>query len=305
MKTLPPGLADHIDQETTTLAWCWKLVRVDGTVMGFTDHDRDLSFDSVTFEAASGFTATEIASSLGLAVDNLEVEGALSAAALTEADLAAGRYDGAAVEIWRVNWADPGSGSGAGAYPQRLLMHKGSLGEVSRGELAFTAELRGLAHALQQISGRTYQRLCDADVGDARCGVNLNTAEFKGSGTVDAVSDDRILTVSGLGAFEANWFRFGKLTWTSGNNSGLIGEVKAHSKGASVVLSLWQRAPKAVQVGDTFEVTAGCDKTFETCKAKFDNVVNFRGFPHMPGNDRAFSYVVKESGEHDGGSFFN
>jgi len=296
MKTLPPGLQAHLDTGATTLAWCWKVARGDGTILGFTDHDRDLVFDGVTFAAATGFTASEVVSSLGLSVDNLEVEGALAAAAITEADLAAGAYDGATVELWRVNWTDAS---------QRVLMRKGTLGEVSRGELAFTAELRGLAHALQQATGRTYQRLCDADLGDARCGVDVEAPGFKGAGTVDAVSDDRILTVSGLGGFDSNWFRFGKLLWTSGSNAGRIAEVKAHAKASTVTLTLWQRAASAVETGDGFTVTAGCDKTLATCKAKFDNVANFRGFPHMPGNDRAFAYVVGESGENDGGSFFN
>jgi uncharacterized phage protein (TIGR02218 family) len=297
VKTLPTGLQAHLDSGATTLTWCWKVIRTDSTVMGFTDHDLDLAFDGVTFAAATGFTASEVASSLGLAIDNLDVEGALDAVAITEADLAAGIYDGASVELWRVNWAD---------VSQRVLMRKGTLGEVTRGEIAFTAELRGLAHELQQTLGRTYQRQCDADLGDARCGVDLGAAAFKGTGTVDAVSDDRVLTVSGLSAFDNNWFLFGKLTWISGANAGRIAEVKAHSKSsASATLTLWQRAPKAVEAGDTFIVSAGCDKTLRTCKVKFDNIVNFRGFPHMPGNDRTFAYVVNETGENDGGSFFN
>lgn len=296
MKTFPPGLQDHLDAGATTLAWCWKVERRDGIVLGFTDHDLDLSFDDVTFAAATGFTASEVVSSLGLAVDNLEVEGALAAAAITEADLAAGLYDGATVELWRVNWADAA---------QRVLMRKGALGEVSRGELAFTAELRGLAHALQQATGRTYQRLCDADLGDGRCGINADAPEFKGTGSVNSVSDDRILAVSGLSGFADNWFRFGKLAWTSGVNAGRIAEVKGHAKGSMVTLTLWQRAPSPVEPGDDFTVTAGCDKTLTTCRARFDNIANFRGFPHMPGNDRAFAYVVGESGENDGGSFFN
>lgn len=296
MKTFPPGLQDHLDAGATTLAWCWKVERRDGVVLGFTDHDLDLSFDGVSFAAATGFTASEVVSSLGLAIDNLEVEGALAAAAITEADLAAGLYDGATVELWRVNWADTA---------QRVLMRKGALGEVSRGELAFTAELRGLAHALQQATGRTYQRLCDADLGDNRCGINVDAPEFKGTGSVDTASDDRILVVSGLSGFADNWFRFGKLAWTSGANAGRIAEVKGHTKGSTVTLTLWQRAPSPVEPGDGFTVTAGCDKTLTACRAKFDNIANFRGFPHMPGNDRAFAYVVGESGENDGGSFFN
>jgi uncharacterized phage protein (TIGR02218 family) len=297
VKTLPTGLQAHLDSGVTTLAWCWKLERRDGAVLGFTDHDRNLDFDGVTFAAATGFTASEVVSSLGLAIDNLEVQGALAAAVIAEDDLAAGIYDGASVELWRVNWADT---------DQRVLMRKGTLGEVTRGELAFTAELRGLAHALHQTVGRTFQRLCDADLGDTRCGVDLDAAQFKGAGIVDGVADDRVLTVSGLGAFDSNWFRFGRLAWTSGANAGRLAEVKGHGRSsASTTLTLWQRAPKPVEAGDTFTVTAGCDKTLDTCKARFDNIENFRGFPHMPGNDRAFAYVVGESGENDGGSFFN
>ena len=106
MKALPPGLQSHLATGATTLAWCWRVTRNDGTAFGFTDHDRDLAFDGTTFEAATGFTASEIKDALGLSVDNLEVSSALKSDRLNEDDLAAGLYDDAAVEIWRANWAD-------------------------------------------------------------------------------------------------------------------------------------------------------------------------------------------------------
>lgn len=296
MKTVSSALAAHLAGPVTTLCWCWKVSRTDGVVLGFTDHDRPISFGGTTYEAASGFAATEIASSLGLSVDNLDVEGALSSAAITEADIRAGRYDGAAIAVWRVNWAKPG---------QRLLMRSGVIGEVTRGELAFTAELRGLAHALDQTVGRTYQRTCDAVVGDHRCSVDLDAAAYRGSAAVTAVRDNRLVSTGGLDAYDDGWFRYGRLTWTSGANAGAAAEIRAHRRTADgAALTLWQRAPLPIAAGDAFTVTAGCDKTIGTCKAKFDNVPNFRGFPHMPGNDRAFSYVVGQTGENDGGSFF-
>jgi uncharacterized phage protein (TIGR02218 family) len=141
MKILPTALQAHLDTGTTTLAWCWRITRADDAGFGFTDHDRDLAFDGTVFEAATGFTASEIKDALGLAVDNLEVSSALRSDRLNEDDLAAGLYDDAAVEIWRVNWADTDS---------RVLMRSGSLGEVRRSGAAFTAEVRGLAHYLQQ-----------------------------------------------------------------------------------------------------------------------------------------------------------
>jgi len=117
MRNLPQGLQEHLNGGATTLCWCWKLIDNGGRILGFTDHDQSLEFDGVAFEASSGFTGTEIQSSLGLNVDNLDVKGALSSGRLTEMDLEAGRYDNATVEIWLVNWRDMG---------QRLLMRKGT-----------------------------------------------------------------------------------------------------------------------------------------------------------------------------------
>ncbi|HAC59370.1 MAG TPA: beta tubulin, partial [Rhodobiaceae bacterium] len=170
MKNLSPEFAAHVASGTTTLAWCWKLTRRDGATLGFTEHDRDLAFGGVTYEAAGGFTASALESTGGLNVDNLDVTGALSSARLDEGDLAAGLYDNAEIEIWRVNWQDVSG---------RVLMRKGNLGEVSRSGAGFTAELRGLAHRLNQPVGRLYQYGCDADFCDARCGLDASdwTAE--------------------------------------------------------------------------------------------------------------------------------
>jgi uncharacterized phage protein (TIGR02218 family) len=276
MKTLPPALAAHLESAATTLCWCWRLARRDGVTTGYTDHDKPLTFDGTTFEAASGFTASDIKDGVGLSVDNLDVSGALSSSTLTDSDLAAGRYDDAKIEIFRVNWQDTS---------QRVLMRSGSLGEVKRTGTAFTAEVRGLAHYLQQTKGRLFQFTCDADLGDARCGINLNLAAYKGSGAITATQSARRFTVSGLAGFAHDFFSRGLLTFTSGPSAGLKIEVKAHAKTGSVVtIELWADAEGLPAVGNAFTVTAGCDKHFETCKAKFSNSINFRGFPHMPGN---------------------
>jgi uncharacterized phage protein (TIGR02218 family) len=279
----------HLDSGATTLCHCWKVTRTGAAAMGFTDHDRPLTFDGLTFEAASGFEATALESGLGLSVPNQDIAGALSSAAITEDDLAAGRYDGAGVEIWRVNWAD---------VTQRLLIAKGEIGEVRRDAMGFTAELRGIAHRLNAAQGRHYQFACDADVGDARCKVDLNATAFKGAGSVTAAANSRELSASGLGAFADGWFAGGRLVWTSGANAGLSQTVKSHIGAA---LTLWEAMPFAIAAGDGFTVTAGCDKRFATCKAKFANGLNFRGSPLMPGND----WIVaspRDGERHDGGS---
>jgi uncharacterized phage protein (TIGR02218 family) len=277
MKEIDPGLAAHLATGATTLAWCWRLTRKDGASQGFTDHDRDVAFDGTTFEAAAGFTASEIKDALGLSVGNLEVSGALSSAHLAEGDLAAGLYDDAKIEIWRVNWQAP---------HQRVLMRSGSLGEVKRAGLAFSAEVRGLAHYLNQPKGRLFQYTCDADLGDTRCGVALSSSIHKGTGAIGAVIDARRFTATGLAGFASGWFTRGLVRFTSGAANGQRAEVREHRlSGAIATLDLWVPARLPLTAGQTFEVTAGCDKHLATCRGKFGNAVNFRGFPHMPGND--------------------
>lgn len=164
-------------------------------------------------------------------------------------------------------------------------MRSGSIGEVRRSGTSFAAELRGLAHYLQQPKGRLLQLTCDADLGDARCKVDLSSPAYRGAGTVISAASARRFTVSGLGGFASGFFARGLLTFTSGASDGLKIEVKSHAKLAGAdAIELWTDAEGIPAVGDHFSVTAGCDKRVETCKARFANVINFRGFPSMPGN---------------------
>lgn len=277
MKQLPAGLAAHVAAGVTTLCWCWRLTRRDGTRLGFTDHDRELAFDGTTFEADAGFTASELRDAVGLSVDNLEVESALTSNRLEEPDILAGLYDDARVEIFRVNWQNPSD---------RVLMRAGSLGEVRRSGAAFSAEVRGIAHYLQQPSGRLYQFTCDADVGDANCSVDLSSAQFRSSAAISTIVLPRRFEVSGLGLYAPDWFTRGLLQFRSGANSGRSFEIKRHDQtSGGVEIELWQEPVLAVSIGDTLSVAAGCDKHPGTCAAKFSNIANYRGFPHMPGND--------------------
>jgi uncharacterized phage protein (TIGR02218 family) len=206
--------------------------------------------------------------------------------------LAAGKYDNAEVILYWVNWQE---------VTQRITIARGNVGEVKRHETAFTAEFRSMAALLNQRTGRTYQRYCDATLGDARCKIDLTSSTYKGTGTITSASG-RSLVVSGLGAYAAGWFVYGVLTFTSGNNNGQKFEVKGHSAGS---LTLWTLPPKPVLNGDTFSITAGCSQDSSTCKTKFNNIVNFQGFPFIPGNDVIQNYPVNGEGGLDGGSLFS
>lgn len=277
MKVLGDELRSHLQSGATTLCWCWRLTRRDGTKFGFTDHDRDLTFDDTLFEASSGFNASEIREQVGLSVDNLDVTGALTSDLLSETALSSGDFDDARIEIFRVNWQDPS---------QRVLSRTGSLGEVNRTGTSFTAEVRGLAHYLQQPTGRLFQHTCDADLGDARCDVDLSSSPYRGFGTIASITDPRRLIVDGLDDFPIGWFIRGILSFETGANAGRAMEIKNHTaRGDAIEIELWQPMGEPIAVGDTVITTAGCDKRIETCAARFANAVNFRGFPHMPGND--------------------
>jgi uncharacterized phage protein (TIGR02218 family) len=291
MKTLSPAFQAHLDSGTTTLASCWRITRGDGVSFGFTDHDRLLSFDGTDFEPESGLTASEIRSGSDLAVDAQDAEGVLSSDRISETDILDGRWDNAAVDLWRVNWADTG---------QRVLMRRGAIGQIRRGRLAFVAEVRSLAHVLGQSVGRTFQASCDAALGDNRCGVDLEDEAFKGTGIVTAASGDRGFTASGLGDFNAGWFSHGILDWTGGASAGRRAEVAGHAReGVIVTVTLLEAPVHAITPGDAFTIRAGCDKRLATCAAKFGNVANFRGFPHIPGADAVIRYATRDGG-HEG-----
>jgi uncharacterized phage protein (TIGR02218 family) len=295
MRSLSPELAAHLAGEATTLCRCWSLTRRDGRVLGFTDHDRDLAFDGITFLARTGLEAAEASAELGFATGGGEVLGALVSNGLSEEDLSRGLYDDAAVSLWLVNWAEPG---------QRALLETGFVGEVTRSDSRFSAEIRGLGKAFDEERGQLYLASCSADLGDARCGAALASH----AASIAAMDGLLFLTAPALSGHGDGYFTGGRLVFTSGGNSGFSTEVKSHrADGGAVTLQLWQQAPRPLAPGDGFTVSPGCDKSFATCRSRFANGANFRGFPHLPGND----YILggagtggPAEGPFDGGSLF-
>ena len=291
MKSLSPALQAHLDDGTTTLCWCWRISRSDGVTLGFTDHDLMLAFDGTDFEPESGFAASEVRSGSDLSVDAQDAEGVLSSDRITETDIIDGRWDNAAVELWRVNWADTS---------QRVLLRRGAVGHIRRGRMAFVAEVRSLAHVLGQTVGRTFQASCDAALGDSRCGIDLENAAYKSSGVVTDLLRDRAFLASGLSGFAAGWFTSGTLTWTTGASVGRITEVLGHGLTDAIAsLTLLEAPVRSIAEGDSFIARAGCDKRIATCGAKFANTVNFRGFPNIPGQDAVLRYASR-GGSNDG-----
>jgi uncharacterized phage protein (TIGR02218 family) len=272
MKSVSASLQGHLNGETLNMATCWKLTRKDGVVQGFTDHDNDLLVDSVNYIAQSGFTPTAVSASSTLSVDNLDVQGMLDAETISEEAVMAGEYDFAEIEIFQVNYADPAAG--------RLMLRRGWLGEITLRNAQFVAEIRGLTQKLSQQLGQLYAPACRAQLGDEACGVSLSGHRV--TGTIDSVSSATVLVDSARNEGNGH-FAGGNIRFTSGSNNGLSMEVKAFEQER---FTLALPMPYAVEAGDAYEAVAGCDKNFATCVARFDNAVNFRGEPHVPGLDR-------------------
>lgn len=293
MSPLPQALRDHLAGTVTSVCHCWRLMRRDGIVTRHTDHDATLVVAGESYAPLSGFNATEVRDSLGMSIDIAEVEGALSSSEITEEDIFAGRYDGATLETLLVNWRDTG---------EHAVIRLAVVGAIKRVDGRFVAELQSQASALDLRQGRVLRRTCDAELGDARCGMNIAVPLYTGSGTVVAASVNGAMIVDGINDYGNGWFTQGILTWSSGAQAGRSMRVTSHQIiTIGVSLTLWSDSGFVPEAGDGFTVTAGCDKRFETCKWKFDNRLRFRGFPHMPGNDAAYAYVT-EGVVFDGGA---
>lgn len=294
MKEVPPALADALAGPATTLATCWRLARRDGTVLGFTDHDRVLAFDGTAFRPELGFEASATTLEPDFASGSSEATGILASGRITEADLSAGLWDGARVEIFLVNWQDTDA---------RMLLRRAIVGEVSRAGNAFRAELRGLAHLLDQPQGRVFSHLCDADLGDTRCALDLAGGGFRLSGTVATADGADRLRLAGIAGPDADWFAGGTLEMLDGPLAGARGEIVSDRIEDGVRrIGLIAPLPGVPQAGAGVRLSPGCDKRFATCREKFGNGANFQGFPHMPGADRALAYPERGAAENDGGT---
>jgi uncharacterized phage protein (TIGR02218 family) len=284
MKNIPDGLNQHLAGEATTLCRCWKMTCRDGSTIGFTDHDRNIRFDDLVYEANSGVDGSEIEQTLGFARDNQEITGALTSGRLGIADIRAGRFDAAQVEIWMVNWINP---------EQRFLDRSFALGGITEEDGRFRAELCGASAGFSQIRGRRFQRACDADLGDTRCGIDLDIADYWCEAEILALLSELVVVIDGAQGFESGWFRSGKACFLDGSNKNIFVGIAEHIvQDTQVKLHLWSPAPHALSIGTKMHLTVGCNKSFSQCRDRFGNEKRFCGFPHIPGNDFLLGHAI-------------
>ncbi len=286
-------LISHLKTGTTTTCHTWQVTRKDGRAFGFTDHDLDLEFEGTLFKANSGLTGGALQQTTGLAVDNAEVIGSLSDAAVSETDLLAGRFDGAEVVTWLVNWQNT---------DQRMIRFRGTFGEIHLANGSFRVELRGLSEALNQSRGSVYHATCSAVLGDQKCRVDLSQPTFMLETAIKKTGKKGEYFLPSQPGFPNRWFEWGRARVVSGLAEGLTAVVKFDQEaGGFRKIELIVDFDLVPEVGDLVLLQAGCDKQATTCRTKFNNFLNFRGFPHIPSSDWIASYPVSTQ-KNDGGS---
>ena len=278
-RTISVALQAHLESEVTTVALCWMIKRRDAVVTAFTDHDESIVYDGVTYTPLESGSPSNYRQNSGLATNNIDMEMSFASTSSLDEHLRAGLYDYAEVWTFRINWADTSMGIIKLAY--------GRLGEVEIRDNLARIEMRSLTQLLAVPIGRIYTPECDATLGDTRCNVVMTT--FTKTGTVGTVTSNKVFVLAGAAAGQAaNYYDYGKITFSSGLNSGITLQIESYVAATNIV-TLYEPMPFTVVAGDTFTAYAGCDRRFATCKDRFSNKDNFRGFPHIPGMDKALT----------------
>lgn len=289
MRTISANLQAHLEGELTTLAMCWRILRTDGVEKCWTDHDEEIVYDGDTYTPIESGQPSNYRQQASMAPASQDVLMAFASGSGTDTDLRAGLYDYAKVWSFLINWADPSMGI--------VKLAAGRLGEVEIRDNLARIELRSLCQLLATTIGRIYTPECDADLGDARCGVAM--AGYTHTGAVGTVTDRRQFTISGAAAGKAgDYYNYGKIVFSSGACDGIALQVEDYN-GTNDTITLIEPLPFDPANGDTFTLYAGCDRRLSTCSTRFSNVANFRGFPDIPGMDQALTVPANQQWTED------
>lgn len=284
MRSIPAPVLTKIQEGLTTLACCWTLTRRDGQVFRFTSHHLPIVVGGHTFEANSAIVPSTMKATHDTAMDNLSVEGIIRSDGIKALDILAGRYNHASIEFALVDYLLPEEGL--------FCQEFGSIGEVELKGPMFEVELRltiqKMSRPITEVTSIDCRamRFCDS-----RC--RLNVLDYTFAGTVTSVVSTEhtlVSTTTAIASKALGYFANGELKWLTGQNAGIVCDIKQSDAGQ---IELQKRLVYPIAVGDQFEAIAGCDRRLETCRDKFNNVINFVGEPHIPGVDFLKRTVVQ------------
>lgn len=282
MITLSPQIENLIKlRQTLYLASCWEILRTDSVAFRYTDHDQSILLSGNTYTPNGALRSSARQKQAGLRKANIEIVGVIDADEIDHQDLVAGRFRDAQVTEYLVDHRHPWVGP--------LMQARFWVGDLQYDHERWTAELTGIASFLDKPIGSVFGRTCRHTLGDAGCTVDIDAHTYH-------LSDKPVLEITGVNQFRLNQpgpvpngtWTFGHLVWKTGNNAGLTSEIKTHlnSGGPNNWITLGIPTPWAIEVGDTFDIWPGCNKTLNECVTKFNNLTYFGGFVTLPGSDK-------------------
>lgn len=275
MRTASAPLKAILAAEVTRLTRLFEVTKTDGTILYFTDFDQDITFDGNVYRADIGFSSSAIVVAAGLGTQGVELEMFKSADGVSEEDVRNSLYDRAACVVYFIDRSK---------QDEVITAFGGTFGESKIKKQTISFQVNSLLNDNRDIATEVYSSTCRADLGDDRCTVDIEALKDTGTTSDESGSwnpNRSVLESTGLTA-ATDYFNFGVVRFTSGDNNGFAMEVKKYTK-FSTYGKVWltMNLPFQIQEGDTFEIWPGCDKALATCFSKFDNVVNFRGEPFL------------------------
>lgn len=273
MKNISPNLQNHLNSKVTTLATCIKITTKDGANKGYTTLDSNLIIDGLLYSANSGFSANSFLDENYAKNANANFLIGISSNDITQEDLLSGKYEGALIEIFIVNYLSLADG--------KINLRQGALGKFALNKNNkdgfFEAEIYGVSKKLENVYGKIYSPNCRANFGDSKCGINLQN--HKTSTTISSVISNTEFFVSST-SFLSGEFDFGFVQFSSGNKM----EINKCYLGGKITLML--PVSFIINVGDSVDIFKGCNKSVQMCSERYANIINFRAEPYVPGIDK-------------------
>lgn len=281
MKALSTNFSERLRSSVVSLCHCWKIELEDGLVLGFTNHDDNLMVNGIEYHAHPGLNTPIIKQTLGFNVDSVDALGAIDHDLISQSDLRAGRYHNAKISLFAVDWQNT---------TETIFLMQGHVANIREHGDEFELEIRQITDALENKQGRYFSHMCDAQLGDHRCKVNATASPYGATAIITDIPSDSKILVSNLDDYDAGWFDFGEIRFDTIALSNQPMTIAQHRLvNGFAELTFWAPLPVLPSQGDSVFVIAGCNKLYATCQSKFNNQLNFQGFPHMPGKEYGIS----------------
>ena len=273
MRNLDINFQSRLNSQVSTFAKCWQIIGKMDNEICITEHDEDIIAFGKTFKSNNAFNATN------LDLQNLPnsnrgaIEGAISIDGITENDILLGRFDNAQILLFLIDWQ----------VPQYFVqIWQGIIGDIKLNGQVFEFELSGLESQLGKNLGRKFSRICDADLGDAKCTINIENYTQSGN-VVENISPSQLKANFAIAPVFEN-YKNGKLKFISGTMQNVEFPISSiETSGSAYLINFKGQISQKYNIGASIKIYQSCDKNFATCKGRFNNGANFRGCPHMPG----------------------